>query len=255
MAGNKIEDGKWSESKVENGDDGLRTLECLRGRLLAERQASRVAKEESEFMGKKLVELEKKLREETKLMKKAEKRLKLLMKKLESLNLLNPNLEVSEQSSSSQKSAISFQSSTAESGSKPQQNSVEIASEEATESAQNQDSSFNEENAGSNSCSESDTKDLSLPLEGSGEISSTNSEDPNRCSSLKSSIDVKDQIPNDHVDDSMALVLVSPPEKNPGSETKIVNKNVVEVLDTLKHIRERLQSQLETRRMMVVGPA
>lgn len=36
------------------GDDGLRTLECLRGRLLAERQASRTAKEDAEIMGNKV---------------------------------------------------------------------------------------------------------------------------------------------------------------------------------------------------------
>lgn len=36
------------------GDDGLRTVECLRGRLLAERQASRTAKEDAELMGNKV---------------------------------------------------------------------------------------------------------------------------------------------------------------------------------------------------------
>lgn len=34
---------------------GLKTLECLRGRLLAERQASRSAKEEAELMGEKVM--------------------------------------------------------------------------------------------------------------------------------------------------------------------------------------------------------
>lgn len=37
--------------------EGLKTLECLRGRLLAERQASRSAKEEAELMGKKVMEI------------------------------------------------------------------------------------------------------------------------------------------------------------------------------------------------------
>ena len=36
------------------GDDGLRTVECLRGRLLAERQASKTAKEDAEFLGNKV---------------------------------------------------------------------------------------------------------------------------------------------------------------------------------------------------------
>eukprot|EP00256_Glycine_max_P010410 XP_003521363.2 uncharacterized protein LOC100815366 isoform X2 [Glycine max] len=61
-------------------------LECLRGRLLAERHASRVAKEEAESLGNKFVELEKKLKEEIKLRDKAERKLKLLKKKLECFN-------------------------------------------------------------------------------------------------------------------------------------------------------------------------
>lgn len=39
------------------GDDGVRTVECLRGRLLAERQASRVAKENAELLGNKVMAL------------------------------------------------------------------------------------------------------------------------------------------------------------------------------------------------------
>lgn len=35
-------------------DEGLRTLECLRARLLAERQASKTAKEDAELMGNKV---------------------------------------------------------------------------------------------------------------------------------------------------------------------------------------------------------
>ncbi|KAH1078358.1 hypothetical protein AAZX31_19G162000 [Glycine max] len=68
------------------GHNGLNTLECLRGRLLAERHASRVAKEEAESLGNKFVELEKKLKEEIKLRDKAERKLKLLKKKLECFN-------------------------------------------------------------------------------------------------------------------------------------------------------------------------
>lgn len=35
-------------------EDGLRTVECLRGRLIAERAASKRAKEDAEFMGNKV---------------------------------------------------------------------------------------------------------------------------------------------------------------------------------------------------------
>ena len=43
-----------SESQKMEGRDSWRTLECLRGRLLAERQASKIAKEEAELMGNKV---------------------------------------------------------------------------------------------------------------------------------------------------------------------------------------------------------
>ncbi|KAL6998265.1 hypothetical protein U1Q18_008391 [Sarracenia purpurea var. burkii] len=69
------------------GDEGLRTVECLRGRLLAERVASRVAKEDAAQMGCKLIELENQLRVEIKSRNKAEKRLRFLVKKLESMNI------------------------------------------------------------------------------------------------------------------------------------------------------------------------
>ena len=96
------------------GEEGLNTVECLRGRLIAERQASKVANGEADSMGNKvhcgafcliklshmclivkietlffwvlgvvqLVELEKKLRDEIELREKAERKLKKLKKKL-----------------------------------------------------------------------------------------------------------------------------------------------------------------------------
>ncbi|KAE9612270.1 hypothetical protein Lal_00022117 [Lupinus albus] len=82
------EDHIWSNKKMK-GDEGLNlnTVECLRGRLLAERQITRVAKEEAESMGNKLVELEKLLRKEIALKDKAERRLKFLKKKLQYFNM------------------------------------------------------------------------------------------------------------------------------------------------------------------------
>ncbi|BFG36075.1 hypothetical protein CerSpe_223490 [Prunus speciosa] len=104
------EDGKWSDRKME-GDGGLRTLECLRGRLLAERLASRVAKEDAELMGKKLMELKNQLNEEIKLKDRAEKKLRFLKRKLESLKISSTSVE-SQQSSSSKNSEISCSQST-----------------------------------------------------------------------------------------------------------------------------------------------
>ncbi|GMH26417.1 hypothetical protein Nepgr_028260 [Nepenthes gracilis] len=77
---------QWREKKME-GEEVLRTVECLRGRLLAERQASRAAKENAEFMANKVNELEDKLRMEFKARKKAQKKLNLLKNKLKSLNI------------------------------------------------------------------------------------------------------------------------------------------------------------------------
>ncbi|CAK9320030.1 unnamed protein product [Citrullus colocynthis] len=94
------EDRQWSGNRMEVGK-GLKTLECLRGRLLAERQASRSAKEEAELMGEKLLRLENQIRKETELRNKAEKRLKLLIKKLESLNIASTSV-TSEISTSSE---------------------------------------------------------------------------------------------------------------------------------------------------------
>nr|KYP70825.1 hypothetical protein KK1_010063 [Cajanus cajan] len=95
------------------GHNGLNTLECLRGRLLAERQASRVAKEQAESMGNKFVELENKLKEEIKLREKAEKKLKALKKKLECFNVSSPSSGQSHSSGKCESSCGSSLCSTA----------------------------------------------------------------------------------------------------------------------------------------------
>ncbi|CAK9164750.1 unnamed protein product [Ilex paraguariensis] len=99
------------------GEDSLRTLECLKGRLLAERVASRVAQEEAEQMGNKLIELQTLLRAEIKSRNKAEKKLKFLTKKLESMNI-SYVCDESEHSSLFEKSEISHVISTASSSTK-----------------------------------------------------------------------------------------------------------------------------------------
>ncbi|XP_039786618.1 uncharacterized protein LOC120652762 [Panicum virgatum] len=74
------------------GGGGMRTVECLRGRLLAERVASKAAKEEADQLAKRLDELEKKLADEVKVRNKAERRLRRAIKKLESLKILDVEL-------------------------------------------------------------------------------------------------------------------------------------------------------------------
>ncbi|KAJ1698967.1 hypothetical protein LUZ63_007479 [Rhynchospora breviuscula] len=73
----------------DDDDERLRTVECLRGRLLAERVSSKEAKEVTQVIGKKLEELEKRLNKEIKGRDKAEKRLRHALKKLESLKILD----------------------------------------------------------------------------------------------------------------------------------------------------------------------
>ncbi|KAL2456275.1 claspin-like [Abeliophyllum distichum] len=86
MTGEQNADGKWSEEKMD-GEESVRTVDCLRGRLLAERVASRNAKMEAEQLGNKLIELENLLKKEAKSRNRAEKNLKSLLKKLESNNI------------------------------------------------------------------------------------------------------------------------------------------------------------------------
>ncbi|KAM1801151.1 hypothetical protein ACFX11_032798 [Malus domestica] len=150
-----MEDGTWSDGKME-GDGGLRTLECLRGRLLAERQASRVAKEDAELIGKKLVELQKQLKEEIKLKEKAEKKLKYLKKKLESLNISSKNSEKSCTQSTTTSSG-SNHPETHEAKSKVAESEIPEESRQnaadSTTSEQSHESTFTEENTCSQSTS------------------------------------------------------------------------------------------------------
>lgn len=81
-----------------------------------------------------LLELENKLKEETKLRNKAEKRFKLLKKKLESQKIL-PNLDESEQSSSSESSTVSSVSSASSSGTQHPQDAVPEISKNVEENA------------------------------------------------------------------------------------------------------------------------
>ncbi|EOA27940.1 hypothetical protein CARUB_v10024110mg [Capsella rubella] len=99
----------FASKKMEEEEDkeGLRTVECLRGRLLAERQVSRSAKEEAELITKKMEELERNLKEEIRLREKAEKRLKYLVKKLKFIKGSGSSEGSDQQLSSSEVSCVS----------------------------------------------------------------------------------------------------------------------------------------------------
>ncbi|KAL5546256.1 hypothetical protein UlMin_005943 [Ulmus minor] len=251
MVENGNEDRKWSDKKVEE-EDGLRTLECLRGRLLAERQASRTAKEDAEIMVNKLIELENILKEEIKLRNKAQKKLKFLKKKLESLNL---SVE-SEQSSSSEKCEASCNSSTSVSTSSQndqKENGSSLITKESSpdfsetpKSKQSHETSSNVESPKS----PLPEKFCENPI---GKSEDSKSEDYSSAD-LRSSATQNETDFENYVDDSLALVPVTLPVASKTREVKPVDESVKEVLDTLRHIKEKIQSSMEIRRMVRVGP-
>ncbi|VAH89617.1 unnamed protein product [Triticum turgidum subsp. durum] len=85
----------------EGGAGGMRTVECLRGRLLAERVASKAAKEEADQLAARLDELEKRLSDEVKIRDRAERRLRRAIKRLESLKILDVGSSIGSLSSNS----------------------------------------------------------------------------------------------------------------------------------------------------------
>ncbi|GMY14655.1 TPRXL [Fagus crenata] len=268
IAGNK-EDRKWSDKKVE-GDDGVRTVECLRGRLVAERQASKVAKENADLLGNKLIELENQLKEETKLRNKAEKKLKFLMKKLESLNISTISVE-SEQSSTSEKCEMSCRSSTSSSGSRDPEECEPKSHFTSPTISQNLEHNVSESTTSTLSHASPSTENDCSP-QGIASASSnsnynhddpshkfsTGSEDPktdnHSCSSLKSSIVENESDNEDNVDNSLALVPVSFPMTSKTVEVKPLNESVSKVLDALRHAREEIQSSMQRSHMVHVGP-
>ncbi|KAM3325282.1 putative protein isoform X2 [Capsicum chacoense] len=235
-------------------ENSFRKVECLRGRLLAERVASRNAKQQAQIMGNKMIELETKLKEETKSRNKAEKKLKFLIKKLESNNILY--------SISDEISIINSQD------------------RECQESVGSTKSSY--ENVGNN-CSDlccSDSPKMSscscrnlkkctifgglnthseILLKNSGSIASAeehcaksselefSKSDGNR---LKSSVKMEEQV-DFQADNSLALVPMDQPKKTKQTIDPIVLDDTVrEVLDALRHAKEKLQTQMERRQMI-----
>ncbi|XP_016437585.1 uncharacterized protein LOC107763610 [Nicotiana tabacum] len=259
-------DGKLSEKKMEE-EDSLRTVECLRGRLLAERVASRNAKEEAEIKGTKLIELEYKLREETKSRNKAEKKLKFLIKKLESKNISYYSDE--SENSSFLKSEISSLTSTACSSAKQSedrdcQESVgstkssyeNLNCSELIQKRKSEEKSINLEKDGSQmSISIQDIENLSAK-----EHSAKSSEfefsktDPN---SLKSSVEEENKngrnevdFQEDNVDNSLALVPMDLPKTKQTIDPVVLDATVREVLDALRHAKEKLQTQMQRGKMI-----
>lgn len=58
----------------------------------------------------------------------------------------------------------------------------------------------------------------------------------------------------DYVDNTLALVPVSLSASTKTGELKILDQSVSEVLDALRHAREKIQRSMERRHMIRVGP-
>lgn len=233
-------DAKWSEKKMEE-DDRLRTLECLRGRLLAERVASRTAKEDAELMSNKLIELERKLKTEIKARNRAEKRLKFLMKKLDSLKIPFAS-EGSEQSSSSDNSEISCQSSVTSSATK---NPEEKESKSQIPNSPKCEIEEKLEKPDSPTVSQDSTE-----LQSNPSSKDIKNDEHSSCSQKSSEAEMEingDMNEEENIDNSLALVPVSIPAASP------VEVNVGEVLAALRHAREKIQRSMGTRHMINVG--
>ncbi|XP_059306974.1 uncharacterized protein LOC132058512 [Lycium ferocissimum] len=245
-------DGKWSEKKMEE-DDSLRTVECLRGRLLAERVASRSAKEEADIIGNKLIELENKLREETKSRNKAEKKLIFLLKKLESKNIsYNISDEISvtstdkvqnSQDTECQESVGSTKScyenvennnclEVIEKRSKYEENSVNLEKDASQMSTSSQDNNEN-----------SSAKDHSAK---SSEFEFSKSDS----TSLKSSVEEEEKNGGNQEDNSLALVPVDLPKTKQTIDPIVLDATVREVLDALRHAKEKIQTQMQRSQMI-----
>ncbi|KAI6698172.1 hypothetical protein NL676_018291 [Syzygium grande] len=233
------EESSLSVKEIREKEEGLRTMECLRGRLLAERQASRFAGEQAQLMANRLVELENQLREETKLRTKTEKKLKFLKKKLETL-LISPALHEPEQSSVCETSIVSSDSSS----------TVTIASEaKITEEAEVESESHKRDsNAGD------------LSSEKSGPAYNEFKTDGHSCAGARNSVTENensfDYDEDDQVNDSIALVPVTLPEAEPESKAlnakmMVMSASVSEVLDALRHARESIQRSMEKRNCMI----
>ncbi|XP_073015580.1 uncharacterized protein [Primulina eburnea] len=244
-------DVKWSEKMME--EDIVRTVDSLRGRLLAERMVSRNAKDEAEQLGNKLIQLETMLKQEAKSRDKAERKLRFLIKKLESMNLLYVSDE-SEQSILVDRSDISSESSLASSSAKEIQEKGE--NQESVEHFKSPRGSENMDKNGSNG-QETEMESDQIPM--SAKVSedlllnsaenSSNMDKQGTESSTDEGLNQEDyQDSEDNVDNSMALILIDTPQKSQTIDPEVLDATVKEVLDALRNAKEQLQSSMEKRR-------
>ncbi|KAK1400098.1 suppressor protein SRP40 [Heracleum sosnowskyi] len=274
--------------KEVEGDDGLKTLECLRGRLLAERAVSRAANEEADKLGYKLNELENKLKEEVKLRKRAEKRLRSLIKKLEAMKIVpvvsdesssnhsSPleKSDLSSLSSSSTGSSFSYLDKQKKKPNSPNRNSSNCELDKAVKKDGSTCSEILKHTDVDSGASSENQSFTSSEMINSDKTISEKSDDHSQCTQSnydeklddhRSQSSVEDKENNGEnnrdwdetsVDNSMALVAINIPASTKTTTTTIEpliagNSGVKDVLDTLRYVKEGLQSSMDRRRHMI----
>lgn len=274
MMSNDTFTAKWSHKRTEE-DEGLRTVECLRGRLLAERAASKAANDESEQIAKKVIELEKQLKMEIKSRNRAEKRLKFLMEKLESLKI--SYVSADESSSFSEKSEISSVSSSSKSQDQMElqktqfRNTSKCVTDGDRRSCPSQEDKLGsvDESISGNS-NEKDHEDDALKKDDNNgsksPITKENIDDEGHGEDVDYNVDNSmalvmveettimtsgyDENRDDAFDNSMALVVVDNVVKEDKQDMPISHGNVKDVLDALRYARESLQRSTEMRQRL-----
>ncbi|XP_019705946.1 uncharacterized protein [Elaeis guineensis] len=247
-------------------DDGLRTVDCLRGRLLAERVASKVAKAEVDLMAKKLAELEKQLDVEIKSRNRAEKRLEFALKKLESLKLRDVPSQLSLSESSASSSPARFLGFRRSKGSKPDDRPLDAGQCNTRGEVETAQGLSGSEDLGGDVCSGNSSADFHLQLvsqEGSwisvGTMHSDSKGGTHHQENGKSSgnlhlhelimVDVSSEerhgavTQTESVENSLALVPVSMWPSSRDSKMSVGN-DVEKVLASLRHVKEQLQNSI-----------
>ncbi|XP_031125810.1 uncharacterized protein LOC116028294 isoform X2 [Ipomoea triloba] len=238
------------------GEEVMRTVEFLRGRLLAERVASRKAKEAAQLMGNKLVYLETKLKEETKSRNKAEKRLKFLKKKLECMNVsyVSDESENSSYEVSSIPSTSTPYSSTKDSANCCQEMEKVKTGNDSSESLSGKcetkeaGDAIEEENMMSSLGKANLVESSKLEFNGNHDLSMANG---NRRSSQEGKeMDAENNlVREENVDDSLAIVPVEMLKIKQTIDPDVLDETVREVLGSLRHAKEKLQNQMDRRRL------
>ncbi|KAM6593495.1 hypothetical protein CsatA_001198 [Cannabis sativa] len=200
-------------------------------------------------METKLIELEKLLKEEINLRNKAEKKLKKIKRKLLSLNICSSkSVESSEQSCCSEKSEVSCRSLFTVTSSSTSSGPIDSEENESNFHVTSQKSTKNHESPNTENPIDQGTASFEDFYDNPSHKSSSADF---RCSVEENEIDHED-----YVDDSFALVPINyfVAEAPKRIELNPVHENVSEALDSLKYIREKIQSSMEIRCMVRVGP-